>query len=171
LLPSLDHRLICQGVFSQEQQFNQLRLSRRRRRRVMKLRNIVMSTAIAGALGAVPAVTVAFRTDPYPRQLGIKITNYTFDITLSDTSDELVVQEAVEVLFTAAGVGSIELDLCKFSAQPRSPQMASGVADPCAAPATGTAAPAPNSTTIRGGNHSRIFVVSSRVLQQPVRST
>ena len=72
----------------------------------MKLRNIVVSTAIAAALGAVPAATVANRPDVYPRQLGIKITNYTFDITLSDTSNELVVQEAVDVLFTAAGVRS-----------------------------------------------------------------
>ena len=103
----------------------------------MTLRNIAMSTAIAAALGAVPAATAATRTDVYPRQPGIKITNYTFNITLNDTSDELVVQEAVDVLFTTAGVQSIELDLCKFSAEPRSPQMASGLADPCAAPGGG----------------------------------
>jgi hypothetical protein len=39
------------------------------------------------------------------------------------------------VLFTAAGVKTIDLDLCKFSAQPRPAQMANGFADPCAEPA------------------------------------
>ena len=99
----------------------------------MMLRSLAMSTAIAAAMGAVPAATVATRADVYPRQPDITITNYTFNITLIDTSDELVVQEAVDVLFTAAGVRSIELDLCKFSAERRSQQMAGGFADPCAA--------------------------------------
>src|SRR5262245_45057471 len=75
--------------------------------------------------------------DPYPRQPGIKITNYTFDYTLTDATNELVVKESVDVLFVAAGVKTIELDLCKFSAQPRPAQMANGFADPCAEPGGG----------------------------------
>jgi aminopeptidase N len=83
--------------------------------------------------------------DTYPRQTGIKIANYTFDITLNDASSEFVVQDTVEVQFLAAGVTSVELDLCKFSAQGRSPQMANKIVDPCAEPSGGrggnTAAP------------------------------
>jgi aminopeptidase N len=43
----------------------------------------------------------------------------------------------VDVQFVAAGVTTIELDLCKFSAQPRSGKLASGFADPCAEPTGG----------------------------------
>jgi aminopeptidase N len=83
--------------------------------------------------------------DTYPRQTGIKITNYTFDIALSDANNEFVVQDTVEIQFLATGITSVELDLCKFSAQARSPQTSNGIADPCAEPSGGrggnTAAP------------------------------
>jgi aminopeptidase N len=79
----------------------------------------------------------ALIADTYPRQPGIRITNYTFDYTLSDASNELVVKQGVDVEFVAAGVQAIELDLCKFSAAPRSGRMADGFADPCAEPGGG----------------------------------
>src|SRR6185503_14574606 len=75
--------------------------------------------------------------DTYPRQPGIRITNYTFDYTLTDASNEMVVKQGVDVTFVAAGVKTIELDLCKFSAAPRPAQMANGFADPCAEPGGG----------------------------------
>jgi aminopeptidase N len=77
------------------------------------------------------------RADTYPRQPGIKVDRYTFDYTLTDASNELVVKEGVDVTFTASGVKAVELDLCKFSAQPRPAQMANGFADPCAEPGGG----------------------------------
>ena len=79
----------------------------------------------------------AVGADTYPRQPGIKILNYAFDYTLTDASNEMAVKEDVDVQFVAAGVRTIELDLCKFSAQPRPPQMANGFADPCAEPGGG----------------------------------
>jgi aminopeptidase N len=90
------------------------------------------------------AATSRLAADTYPRQPGIKITGYTFDITLSDASDEFVVADTIDVQFVAAGVTSIELDLCQFSEKPRSGKLASGFADPCAEPSGGRAGgPAP----------------------------
>ena len=83
---------------------------------------------------AVAAIATArLAADTYPRQPGIKIAGYTFDITLSDANDEFVVVETVDVQFVTA----IELDLCKFSAQPRSGKLNNGFADPCAEPVGG----------------------------------
>ena len=83
------------------------------------------------------STTSRLSADTYPRQPGIKIAGYTFDFTLSDANDEFVVLETVDVQFVAASVSSVELDLCKFSAQPRSATMANGFADPCAEPSGG----------------------------------
>jgi aminopeptidase N len=90
--------------------------------------------AVACAWTAAPTTLTA---DTYPRQPGIRITNYTFDYTLTDASNELVVKQGVDVTFVAAGVKTIDLDLCKFSAAPRPAQAANGFADPCAEPAGG----------------------------------
>ena len=102
------------------------------RNRFASLTLFLAATAVAAAPLA-PSVAA----DTYPRQPGLRITNYTFDYTLTDASNELVVKQGVEVLFTAAGVKAIDLDLCKFNAQPRPAQMANGFADPCAEPAGG----------------------------------
>lgn len=96
----------------------------------------VAIVALAVGLGAGPA-TPHLSADTYPRQPGIRITGYTFDITLSDANDEFVVADTVDVEFIAAGVAAIELDLCKFSAEPRSSRLANGSADPCAQPSGG----------------------------------
>jgi len=52
--------------------------------------------------------------DTYPRQPGIKILQYSFDVTLSDEFDELAVKDAIEVQILADNVRGIELDLCKL---------------------------------------------------------
>ena len=96
--------------------------------------------ALAGiALVLIGVAPTPLSADTYPRQPGIKITGYTFDITLSDANDEFVVADTVAVLFVAAGVTTIELDLCQFNEKPRSGKLASGVADPCAEPSGGRA--------------------------------
>ncbi len=81
------------------------------------------------------ATTARLAADTYPRQPGIRIAGCTFDITLSDAADEFRVVETVDVEFVAAGVEAIDLDLCNFTAAPRSPRKADGLADPCAEPA------------------------------------
>src|SRR5262245_14898794 len=122
----------------------------------------------ATALAAAPFAPSTFAAaDTYPRQPGVKITNYTFDYTLTDASNELVVKQGVDLLFMAAGVKTIELDLCGLSAQPRPAQMANGFADPCAEPAgggrggaaAGGAAPARASPS--GGKGMRVTAVTS----------
>jgi aminopeptidase N len=101
----------------------------------------VLRSRWAVTLLAGMAIAAQASADTYPRQTGIKIANYTFDITLNDANNEFAVQDTVEVQFLSAGVTSVELDLCKFSAAARSPQMANGIVDPCAEPTAG-----------RGGN-------------------
>ncbi|HXF23884.1 MAG TPA: hypothetical protein VN602_05165, partial [Gemmatimonadaceae bacterium] len=44
------------------------------------------------------------RGDPYPRQTGFRVVNYSFTVLLSDASNELVVTDTVNLAFTAAGV-------------------------------------------------------------------
>jgi len=95
-----------------------------------------VALSLALALAATPRPSA----DTYSRQPGIRIAGYTFDITLSDATDEFRVVETVDVEFVAAGVAAIELDLCNFSAAPRSPRKADGLADPCAEPGGGRGA-------------------------------
>jgi len=109
------------------------------------LRTIRLSTLVAACLGV--AASTALKADTYPSQTGIRITNYTFSFTLTDVSNELVVKEGVDVQFVAAGVKTIDLDLCKFSQQARNPKAANGFDDPCAEPGNGGrggAVPAPS---------------------------
>jgi len=124
----------------------------------MKIRRIALACRVGAAiLACLWTSAPRAMADTYPRQPGIKIANYTFDITLSDANDEFVVQDTVDVEFLAAGVTTIDLDLCKFSAQPRSAQMANGFADPCAEPSGGrgnTAAPS-------GGKGMTVTAVTS----------
>jgi hypothetical protein len=128
----------------------------------MKFRDSVLAVFVAAVVCATSLALTAVGADTYPRQPGIRVLNYTFDFTLTDASNEMVVKEDVDVQFVAAGVRTIELDLCKFSAQPRPPQMADGFADPCAEPgggggggaagrAGGAAAPAASAGPSRAG--------------------
>jgi aminopeptidase N len=110
---------------------------------------VTLAAAAAVVLIAAFVVTpVPTRADTYPRQPGIEITNYSFDYTLSDQSNDLIVKQGVALTFVQAGVKTVELDLCKFSAEPRPAQMANGFADPCAEPRGGgrgaAARPAPS---------------------------
>ena len=122
------------------------------------MRNVTR-TIVASALAAVAFIPVATHTDSYPRQLGIKITNYTFDYTLSDSSNELAVKQGVDLTFIQAGVKVIELDLCKFSAQSRPAQMPGGFADPCAEPGGGGRGGAATAPT--GGKGMTVTSVTS----------
>jgi len=114
-----------------------------------------MAVALLAALLAIAAPSMA---DTYPRQTGIKIANYTFDITLNDANSEFAVEDTVEVRFLAAGVTGVELDLCRFSAQPRSPQTAGKIVDPCAEPSGGRGA---NTADPSGGKGMTVTGVTS----------
>ncbi|HEX3928579.1 MAG TPA: M1 family metallopeptidase [Gemmatimonadales bacterium] len=57
-------------------------------------------------------VRSAAAQDTYPRQPGIRITHYTFDVLLSDSTDEISMKEMVDIDLLQAGVSGINLDLC-----------------------------------------------------------
>ena len=82
--------------------------------------------------------------DMYPRQPGISVQKYSFDITLSDTSDELSVSDTIAVRFTADGIRGIDLDLCNLVFEPRPADRL----DPCLAtqPSSQGRAVGPHST-------------------------
>ncbi|MCJ7466126.1 MAG: M1 family peptidase, partial [Maribacter sp.] len=54
-------------------------------------------------------------TDNYPKNPNIDALNYTFRIHLSDTSDEILCEETIDIRYLAAGVTSLRLDLTKAS--------------------------------------------------------
>src|SRR5215469_8803249 len=69
--------------------------------------------------------------DTYPRQPGIKILQYTFDVALGDASDELTVKDTIDLQFVQAGVRGIDLDLCnRITAAPTPDRF-----NPCLRPA------------------------------------
>lgn len=76
------------------------------------------------------AMTGHCAADRYPRQPGIKVLNYTFDVTLSDTSNEILVKETVDIRFAADGVRAIDLDLCNLISEPLPPDRL----NPCLVP-------------------------------------
>lgn len=56
-------------------------------------------------------------SDDYPKNPNIDAINYTFRITLSDTTDEISCEETIDIRYLAAGVASLRLDLTKASAK------------------------------------------------------
>ena len=71
----------------------------------MSFRRLRLRGAMAGTM--LLALTGPVLGDTYPRQPGIKISNYTFDITVSDANNEFMVQESAAVQFSAAGVARL----------------------------------------------------------------
>src|SRR5262245_37057565 len=101
---------------------------------------ILMLVALAAA------GTARLDADTYPRQPGISITRYAFDVTLTDTSSEITVTEVVDLRFTANGVASVDLDLCGVNPA-RTPGT---IVDPCVG-ARGGAGRAGGATASPGG--------------------
>ena len=97
--------------------------------------------------------------DTYARQPGIRIAHYAFDVTVGDASDELQIRESVDVQAIAANVTSVDLDLCRYSAQPRAQLTSDQRHDPCAEPAGGgRGAPA---STPTGGKGMTVTAVTA----------
>ena len=55
--------------------------------------------------------------DGYPKNPNIDVINYIFNIELSDTTDEIVVDLTVDVRFLAKGVEKMRLDLVNASSK------------------------------------------------------
>src|SRR5215469_7609993 len=86
--------------------------------------------SLAVALFLALPLTVNCAADTYPRQPGIKVLKYTFEVTLGDQSDELQVKDTVDVQLLADGVRGIDLDLCQLMAAPHAPDRL----NPCLVP-------------------------------------
>ncbi len=76
--------------------------------------------------------------DTYPRQPGVKIGRYSFDLILTDSSNEIVVTESIDLVLTRDGVSALDLDLCGVNPQ----RVRGDVADPCIGARPGGAASA-----------------------------
>ena len=109
------------------------------------------------AIGLILAVAFAHlpanAADSYPRQPGIRILRYTFDVTLGDASDELVIKDTVDLQFVANGVTGVNLDLCNLIKQPLPPDRLNPclVPPPRAARGTNPAPPAAAPSTAGRG--------------------
>src|SRR5580765_4967835 len=89
----------------------------------------------ASALLVVGLLSMNLFADTYPRQPGIKLTHYTFDVSLSDTTDEITMKETVDVDLLSAGITGIDLDLCGPHTKGAT---AAKPGDPCVGRANGT---------------------------------
>jgi aminopeptidase N len=116
---------------------------------------------------AIAAATAHLSADTYVRQPGIRLAHYTFDITVGDANDEIVMTETVDVGFVAAGAASLDLDLCRFSAAPRAALTPDNRHDPCAEPTGGGRGAPP--TPPSGGKGMNVTAVT--IGSQPVAFT
>jgi aminopeptidase N len=77
-----------------------------------------MKRVLAIAVLWVGLVSPLSFADNYPRQPGIDVQHYVFELTLSDETDEIVGKTTVEIRFVANGVTEIELDLTGTTEDP-----------------------------------------------------
>ena len=75
-----------------------------------------VATAALAVAGALLSPTTL--TDTYPKNPNIDALNYAFTIELSDTTDLIVGELALDVRFVGAGVRAVRLDLISASAAP-----------------------------------------------------
>lgn len=125
---------------------------------------IARRLALPSFLIALLISALPLAADTYPRQPGIKIANYQFEVTLTDASDSISMNEQVTVDFLQSGLTGFDLDLCNYNAAPRPRNGANGFPDPCAEPGGGRGA-AP--TTPKGGLGMTVTAVSAN--GQPLR--
>jgi aminopeptidase N len=78
----------------------------------------LLATGLAALLSAASSRLAA---DMFPRQPDIKVLHYTFDVTLSDASDEVTVKDTIDIRFLADSVQGIDLNLCNLITEPQTP--------------------------------------------------
>lgn len=94
-------------------------------------RRMLMKIGVLAAI-LVPSLSLpspAF-ADQYPRQHGVEVEDYRFDIELSDDSDEIRVSETIDLSFSSANVRKVEFDLCNVLNAP----VAADSIEPCQVP-------------------------------------
>ena len=116
------------------------------------------AVSFAIALAALTVGATLQAVDTYPRQAGVKITHYTFDVTLSDASDEIAMAETVDIDLLNAGIASVSLDLCGPHAKGAA---ASTPGDPCIGrTAPGGLSGQANSAASEGGSGMTVTTVA-----------
>jgi aminopeptidase N len=79
------------------------------------------------AVGLLAGSTWPLGADTYPRQAGLSIGRYRFEVTLSDASNEIFVSDTIDLRFQSGGVTGLDLDLCGVNEQ----RVQGPIADPC----------------------------------------
>lgn len=114
---------------------------------------------VTGTAALLTMAAPGFATDSYQRQAGVKIAHYTFDVALSDETDEIVMKEIVDVELQNAGIASINLDLCGPRARGAAPVTPG---DPCAGPSGGAGlSRQPNSTAAQTATGMTVTAASA----------
>jgi aminopeptidase N len=99
------------------------------------MKSIARILGISAAIAVLSSMTIS--ADTYPRQTGFTIARYSFGVVLRDSSNEISVEDTVDLQFTSGGVTGINLDLCNAD-----PARARGsVADPCLGARSGSPSP------------------------------
>jgi aminopeptidase N len=87
---------------------------------------------LEGALLVVlSALGVRAAADQFPRQPGIKILRYTFDVRLGDASNAIAVKDFIDLKIEPQGASELTLNLCQRLTKPTPPNRL----DPCLKPA------------------------------------
>lgn len=111
------------------------------------------SVCAAVLLALITGASTAALADHYPRQPGVKVLRYSFDVALSDQSDELSVRDTIDIQLLASNVPALDLDLCQRITESRPPDRLNPCLVPQLRPRRGSAAaaaPAPVSSVGRG---------------------
>ena len=88
----------------------------------MRLGSVVdRSRYTGGLLSLLLLVAPGIQADMYPRQSGIKVLHYAFDVSVGDATDEMTIKDTVDLEFLTDGVNGIDLDLCNLISQPQAP--------------------------------------------------
>jgi aminopeptidase N len=98
-------------------------------------------------------VSTPLVADMFPRQPEIKILKYTFDVVISDASDEVSVKDTIDLQFLASGVKGIDLNLCNLIQAPQPPDRLNSCLQPAprARPGRDALPPGPAPTSVGRG--------------------
>jgi len=99
------------------------------------------------ALGVLLVALTAFgaraAADQFPRQPGIKILRYSFDVSLGDASDSLTVKDFIDLQIQPQGANELTLNLCKLITAPAAPDRENPCLKIAPRAPRGSAAPVP----------------------------
>ncbi len=99
--------------------------------------------ALGALLVAVSALGVRAAADQFPRQPGIKILRYSFDVRLGDASNAITVRDFIDLKLQPQGARELTLNLCQRITSPVPPDRLNPCLKPAPRPRPGSTAPVP----------------------------